>query len=403
MAKNLSLIADNKVVVYSDTAGDSVTIYDRTATRESSEPVIWTAHAWPDSSYFGWVCIGLSESAVKLTAKTDYAGSTIHKIVSHGVAYYVAQMDSRVKLDSENTMRVETSRFTVNVPAIESSIFRYDFQSTDYTDDSFFDKIIAISHSVSKSGDTMTGSLTVNGTIKAGEKIKIWTDNEGGNLELISPSNTLGAQMDLCNDTQFRLYTFDVSPWNYLATLWYNKSSDKWGTDKPFTAPNLQEDGTALSSKYIPQSDTFFRSGVINATDSYTTLTGGCTRFSSADPLKTGYMYLFACEFDMSNVSNITQDMEVRVYYADKYPCYNWDGSLSETSATSSYTSQYIRVLTNTAKKYSVVIPIVPTFAARSFMIYLRGVSEASYKMKKAICSIFRVSNRRSDNVTIWS
>lgn len=133
-------------MVYSDTAGDSVTVDDRAVTRESSEPVIWTTLSSPDSIYYGWVCIGLSESAVKLTSKTEYASSTIHKIVSHGVRYYVALMDSQVPIGSGKIMRVETSRFTVNVPAIESSIFRYDFRSTDYTDDSFFDKIIAISH-----------------------------------------------------------------------------------------------------------------------------------------------------------------------------------------------------------------------------------------------------------------
>ena len=133
-------------MVYSDTAGDSVTVGGRTATRNSSEPVIWIAHAWPDSAYFGWMCVGLSESAVKLTTKTEYADSVIYKIASHGVVYYVASMSSQVKFDSESTMCVKTSRFTVNVPAIESTLFRYYFQSTDYTDDSFFDKIVTVSH-----------------------------------------------------------------------------------------------------------------------------------------------------------------------------------------------------------------------------------------------------------------
>lgn len=66
------------------------------------------------------------------------------------------------------------------------------------------------SYVVPKSGGAFTGDVTVAGTLKStgyvygGDKIFMWTDNEGGNLEILSPNGTHW-QIDAF-DNNFRLY-----------------------------------------------------------------------------------------------------------------------------------------------------------------------------------------------------
>ncbi|MDE5781479.1 MAG: hypothetical protein K2I03_08385, partial [Lachnospiraceae bacterium] len=74
---------------------------------------------------------------------------------------------------------------------------------------------------LSLTGGSLSGGITVAGTIKTsganrvygGDKIVMWTDNEGGNLEIISADGKYGYQFDAAGNNGLRLYCFETSPW----------------------------------------------------------------------------------------------------------------------------------------------------------------------------------------------
>ena len=93
-----------------------------------------------------------------------------------------------------------------------------------------------------------------SGHVHGGDKSEIWTDNEGGNLELISPDGSLAVQMDLCDNNQFRVYIFKPDPWTWLASFRYIRSENIFEcTEADFNAPNLRENNVRLSDKYMRQ------------------------------------------------------------------------------------------------------------------------------------------------------
>ncbi len=64
-----------------------------------------------------------------------------------------------------------------------------------------------------------TDGGTLNGSLKIGAKLNLYTDNEGGNIDLVSADNKYGYQMDGCLSNALRLYAYQVSPWTYKADL----------------------------------------------------------------------------------------------------------------------------------------------------------------------------------------
>ena len=54
--------------------------------------------------------------------------------------------------------------------------------------------------------DNASGSITANGTIKAGSKLRLWTDEQGGNVDIIDNSSTRHYQFDAF-DGNLRLYS----------------------------------------------------------------------------------------------------------------------------------------------------------------------------------------------------
>lgn len=54
--------------------------------------------------------------------------------------------------------------------------------------------------------DNASGSITANGTIKAGSKLQLWTDGQGGNIDIIDNSSTRHYQFDAF-DGNLRLYS----------------------------------------------------------------------------------------------------------------------------------------------------------------------------------------------------
>lgn len=71
---------------------------------------------------------------------------------------------------------------------------------------------------VNKNGDT------INGALKIGEKVQIWTDNEGGNIDIISKDGATGYQIDGCYNTALRLYAYNISPWNTAGQFIFHKN-----------------------------------------------------------------------------------------------------------------------------------------------------------------------------------
>lgn len=89
------------------------------------------------------------------------------------------------------------------------------------------------------------------GHVYGGDKSKMYTDDEGGNLDLKSPDGSLGMQADLYNNDCFRMYVYSVSPWKYLSDIYYHKTDDYWSLDSGVEAPYFSEDGTKLDDKYL--------------------------------------------------------------------------------------------------------------------------------------------------------
>lgn len=59
----------------------------------------------------------------------------------------------------------------------------------------------------------------VNGTIQAGDKAWLFTDGEGGTLQILSHDGKYGYHMDGCLDDGIRLYVYQVDPWVYKGEM----------------------------------------------------------------------------------------------------------------------------------------------------------------------------------------
>ena len=85
-----------------------------------------------------------------------------------------------------------------------------------------------LGNKVSKSGDTIKGTLKVtNGT----NAIEVFADNEGGNIDLTNAPLNRGLQQDVYNGV-YRAYLFQINPWEYLNDITIH--ADKVTTPKDF-------------------------------------------------------------------------------------------------------------------------------------------------------------------------
>lgn len=76
------------------------------------------------------------------------------------------------------------------------------------------------------------GFLSMTNTASSQGRVSIGVDGEGGNIELISPGNTRGMQMDIYDNNIFRMYMFDVNPWSYAADFGFNFAEGVWFINK---------------------------------------------------------------------------------------------------------------------------------------------------------------------------
>lgn len=105
-------------------------------------------------------------------------------------------------------------------------------------------------HYVKKTGDTMTGNLTINASLFAGPKLKLWSDGEGGNIRFITPGNANNIfELDTCSNVLRLYYCTDGGTGATGFQSW------TWGTDGSFTAKQFNGylNGSAASATYTTQ------------------------------------------------------------------------------------------------------------------------------------------------------
>lgn len=69
-------------------------------------------------------------------------------------------------------------------------------------------------------GNLQWGNVMLSsGRLNVGGKVNVFTDSEGGNIDLVSADNKYGYQIDGCLSNALRLYAYQVSPWTYKADL----------------------------------------------------------------------------------------------------------------------------------------------------------------------------------------
>lgn len=103
---------------------------------------------------------------------------------------------------------------------------------------------------VRKTGDTMTGNLTINASLFAGPKLKLWSDGEGGNIRFITPGNANNIfELDTCSNVLRLYYCTDGGTGATGFQSW------TWETDGSFTAKQFNGylNGNAASATYTTQ------------------------------------------------------------------------------------------------------------------------------------------------------
>lgn len=64
-------------------------------------------------------------------------------------------------------------------------------------------------HSGNIGSQSVANAVTAHQIISPSSKVRLWEDNEGGNLELVAPDGVHSMQMDLYNNEGFRMYFYD--------------------------------------------------------------------------------------------------------------------------------------------------------------------------------------------------
>lgn len=106
---------------------------------------------------------------------------------------------------------------------------------------------------INASGDTMTGNLTINATLFAGSKLRLWSDGEGGNIRFITPGNANNIyEFDNCGNVLRLYYCTDGGTGATGFQSWI------WGTDGSFTAKQFNGylNGNAASASLLKYSHT---------------------------------------------------------------------------------------------------------------------------------------------------
>ena len=77
---------------------------------------------------------------------------------------------------------------------------------------------------------------TARQVVSSSSKVRLWEDNEGGNLELVAPDGVHTMQMDLYDSQGFRVYFYDGSTMYFPVS--FNFSTGKFNIDGNSTTVN---------------------------------------------------------------------------------------------------------------------------------------------------------------------
>lgn len=83
----------------------------------------------------------------------------------------------------------------------------------------------------------------INGALDIGDFLKLWSDNEGGNIEILTPDGTRGVQYDAWDNNHFRFYAFQKDPWQMLASYVFGINNPYISTGKCAISHDEKGDG----------------------------------------------------------------------------------------------------------------------------------------------------------------
>lgn len=212
-------------------------------------PIYWTGSAWATiTSYSGKASTaGTADkvaNALSINGKT-YNGSAAIDVGIIGAAY--GGSGKTTLQDSANTYLDALPIWTAD-PTDDTYFIRQDTGgalsygkvkfNTVYSyikgkTDTLYSTIGHTHNYLPLSGGTITGNFWVSNNSSTAGYVKIWEDNEGGNIEIASP-NGKAFQIDAYNDTTLRCYAYDNS--NNLHAFTFNRTNGAFSAESVYGA-----------------------------------------------------------------------------------------------------------------------------------------------------------------------
>lgn len=272
----------------------------------------------------------------KIDRNSSMTNSPTGRSTEHGYLFQSSNMSANMKMASQIFIQYNSN-------AIYTRNCWYDTWqdwTMTLTNKNYMDYALPLS------GGTLNGNLTTESSVYAGDKVGIFTNNEGGNIDLKSANNTYGYQFDAYNDTYLRCYCYQVSPWSL-------KSSFNFNTVGLFTVSG-DSPGFSITNgmKFTGVNDTGYSATHIYATS-------------------MNYPHLLLRQF--SNVfqffPNVTYSSEKQVHLG------HTDFRLGDIIATNVYNSSGIITTSDRNKKHDIEL-ITKEFAAK----IIDGLIPSSFK-----------------------
>lgn len=239
----------DRTITLSQTTYTLAGLMGNTAKGSSSVPVYWTGSAWAAiTSYSGKASTaGTADkvaNALSINGKT-YNGSAAIDAGVIGAAY--GGSGKTTLEDSANTY-LDALPIWVADPTDDTYLIRQDTTgalsygkvkfNTVYNyikgkTDTLYSAIGHTHNYLPLSGGTVTGNFQVSNNNSTAGYVKIWEDNEGGNIEIASP-NGKAFQIDAYNDTTLRCYAYDNS--NNLHSFTFNRTNGAFSAESVYGA-----------------------------------------------------------------------------------------------------------------------------------------------------------------------
>lgn len=226
-----------------------INLNGNTAKGSATVPIYWTGSAWATiTSYSGKASTaGTADkvaNALSINGKT-YNGSAAIDVGVIGAAY--GGSGKTTLQDSANTYLDALPIWTAD-PTDDTYFIRQDTGgalsygkakfNTVYSyikgkTDTLYSAIGHTHNYLPLSGGTVTGMFQVSNNNSTAGYVKIWEDNEGGNIGIASP-NGKAFQIDAHNDTTLRCYAYDNS--NNLHSFTFNRTNGAFSAESVYGA-----------------------------------------------------------------------------------------------------------------------------------------------------------------------